>query len=110
MPSSHVPRRYGVPSVNVKLGRELRRGPLQDGDPAMAPYDLILIDGAVEYIPDALIDQLVDGGRLGGAIVDKGITRLFVGRKVGGGFGQISIADMATPALPGFERPRVFTF
>ncbi|GAA4755891.1 protein-L-isoaspartate O-methyltransferase [Sphingomonas daechungensis] len=85
-------------------------GPLQEGYPAKAPYDLILIDGAVEYVPDALIDQLVDGGRLGGAIVDKGITRLFVGRKVGGGFGQISIADMATPALPGFERPRVFTF
>ena len=33
-----------------------------------APYDLILIDGAVEYIPDAIIDQLADGGRLGAAL------------------------------------------
>ena len=39
-----------------------------------------------------------------------GITRLVVGRKAGGGFGFHSIADSATPALPGFERPQAFTF
>jgi protein-L-isoaspartate(D-aspartate) O-methyltransferase len=86
-------------------------GPLQEGYNRFAPYDFILIDGAVEVIPDALVAQLKDGGRLGGAIVDKGgITRLFVGRHAGGGFGFHSIADNATPALPGFERPRAFTF
>ena len=67
-------------------------------------------NGAVEFIPDALVDQLKDGGRLAGAIVDQGVTRLFVGRKAGGGFGFHSIADSATPALPGFARPRAFTF
>ena len=52
---------------------------------------------------DALIDQLKDGGRLAGAIIEEGgITRLFVGRKAGGGFGFHSIADSTTPALPGF--------
>ncbi|WP_395623174.1 protein-L-isoaspartate O-methyltransferase [Sphingomonas daechungensis] len=107
--SAAVMAELGLEVVALESSRELAaiarknrakpvEGSLQDGYPAKAPYDLILID------------QLVDGGRLGGAIVDKGITRLFVGRKVGGGFGQISIADMATPALPGFERPRVFTF
>jgi protein-L-isoaspartate(D-aspartate) O-methyltransferase len=85
-------------------------GPLQDGDARSGPYDFMLIDGAVEFIPDALVDQLKDGGRLGGAIIDKGINRLFVGRKAGGAFGFHSIADNATPALPGFERPRAFTF
>jgi len=99
----------------VAAAKKLRvgaiEGALQDGDTRSAPYDFILIDGAVEMIPDALIDQLKDGGRIGGAIVDKGgITRLFVGRKAGGGFGLHSIADSATPALPGFERPRAFTF
>ena len=74
------------------------------------PYDIILIDGAVEYLPDELVDRLKDGGRLGGAIIDQGITRLITGRRAGGGFGYVTIADAATPVLPGFQRPRAFTF
>jgi protein-L-isoaspartate(D-aspartate) O-methyltransferase len=85
-------------------------GSLEAGDPSHAPYDQILIDGAVEFIPDAIIDQLADGGRLGTALVDRGITRLVVGRKAGGAFGTLSIADAGVPALPGFTRPKAFTF
>lgn len=83
---------------------------LEDGHAAGAPYDQILIDGAVEYIPDALIDQLADGGRLGAALVDRGVTRLAVGRKAGNAFGTLSVGDAGVPALPGFQRPRAFTF
>jgi protein-L-isoaspartate(D-aspartate) O-methyltransferase len=85
-------------------------GGLEDGYSGGGPYDFILVDGAVEHIPDALVDQLKDGGRLGGAIVDKGITRLILGRRAGGGFGFLTVADAATPALPGFQRPQAFTF
>jgi protein-L-isoaspartate(D-aspartate) O-methyltransferase len=85
-------------------------GPLEAGHPAAAPYDQILIDGAVETIPDAIIDQLADGGRLGAALVDRGITRLVVGRKAGGAFGTLSIGDAGVPPLPGFSRPKVFNF
>jgi len=69
------------------------------------------IDGqaAVER-SDALIDQLADGGRLGTALVDRGISRLVVGRKAGGAFGYLSVADAGAPLLPGFDRPRAFTF
>ena len=91
-------------------GVKVVEGPLKFGSRANAPYDLILIDGAVEYIPDELVEQLADGGRLGAAIIDQGITRLITGRRAGGGFGLVSIADAAAPVLPGFERPRVFTF
>jgi protein-L-isoaspartate(D-aspartate) O-methyltransferase len=74
-------------------------------------FDLILIDGAVETIPDSLIAQLRDGGRLGTGIVDKdGITRMATGRKTAGAFGLLTIGDAAIPTLPGFERPRAFTF
>jgi protein-L-isoaspartate(D-aspartate) O-methyltransferase len=93
-----------------KQGVEIVEGPLEAGHKSAAPYDLILIDGAVEMIPDPLIAQLKEGGRIGAALVDQGITRLIVGRKAGGGFGFHSIADSATPVLPGFERPRAFTF
>ena len=51
-----------------------------------------------------------DGGRLGTALVDGGVTRLIVGQKIAGAFGYLSIADAGVAALPGFARPRSFTF
>jgi len=93
-----------------KFGVRLVEGPLEAGHAKGAPYDHILIDGAVETIPDAIIDQLGDGGRLGTALVDRGITRLIVGRKAGAAFGHLSIGDAGVPALPGFARPQAFTF
>jgi protein-L-isoaspartate(D-aspartate) O-methyltransferase len=91
-------------------GLEVVEGPLEDGCKKAAPYDQILIDGAVEYIPEAIVDQLANGGRLGTALVDRGITRLVVGRKAAGAFGYLSLTDAGVPALPGFARPRAFTF
>jgi|SRR5215207_401170 len=96
-----VGRQNGIEIVEGAAAQGLRKG---------APYDIVLIDGAVEFIPDALVQQLRDGGRLGGAIVDRGITRLVTGKKAGGGFGYLTIADAATPGLPGFERPPAFVF
>jgi len=91
-------------------GIETIEGPLEAGWSKGAPYDQILIDGAVEYIPDAIVNQLANGGRLGTALVDRGITRLVVGRKSGGAFGYLSLTDAGVPTLPGFARPRAFTF
>jgi protein-L-isoaspartate(D-aspartate) O-methyltransferase len=93
-----------------ELGIETVEGPLEKGWNTGAPNDQILIDGSVEYIPDAIIEQLADGGRLGGAMVDRGITRLVIGRKAGGAFGTLSVGDAGVPALPGFSRPKEFTF
>jgi len=53
---------------------------------------------------------MAEGGRLGTALVDRGITRLIVGRKAGIAFGYLSLSDAGVPALPGFSRPRAFTF
>ena len=80
------------------------------GSKAGAEYDLILIDGAVDIIPDAFIRQLADGGRLGAALIDRGVTRLIVGRKSGEAFGYLSIGDAGVAPLPGFSRPSAFTF
>ena len=85
-------------------------GPLVAGWSKAAPYDQILIDGAVEYIPETMVAQLANGGRLGTALVDRGVTRLIVGRKSGGAFGFLSLRDAGVPALPGFARPKTFTF
>jgi len=93
-----------------KLGIETVEGPLEEGWAKGAPYDLILIDGAIEHIPDAIIAQLAEHGRLGTALIDRGVSRLAVGRKAGGGFGLHTLADSGAAALPGFSRPPVFTF
>ncbi|MDL2341265.1 MAG: protein-L-isoaspartate O-methyltransferase [Pseudomonadota bacterium] len=85
-------------------------GPLAAGHAKGAPYDIILIDGAVEYIPDALVAQLGEGGRLGAALIENGIVRLILGTRSGSAFGHRSIGDAGVPPLPGFARPREFTF
>lgn len=91
-------------------GVDVVEGPLEEGLKKGAPYQLILVDGAVEYIPDTLVAQLTDGGRLGTALIDRGITRLAIGQKAGKGFGLHTTADAGAAALPGFSKPRTFTF
>jgi protein-L-isoaspartate(D-aspartate) O-methyltransferase len=91
-------------------GVETVIGTLSDGWAKGAPYDLMLLDGAVEEVPAALVKQLRAGGRLAGAIVDRGVTRLIVGLVSGGALGLRTIADADVDHLPGFERPRAFTF
>ena len=93
-----------------EAGIETVSGALADGWKGSAPYDNILLDGAVEEIPATLIKQLSADGRLAGAIVDRGVTRLVVGRAAGGSLGLRTLADADVDILPGFERPRAFTF
>ena len=93
-----------------KNGIDAVEGPLEAGWKKGAPYDQVLIDGAVEYIPDAIVEQLANGGRLGTALLDRGISRLVVGRKAGGAFGYLSLTDAGAPALPEFTRPTALTF
>jgi protein-L-isoaspartate(D-aspartate) O-methyltransferase len=93
-----------------ELGIDVVEGRLEEGWNAKAPYQLILIDGAVEYIPETIISQLTDHGRLGTALIDRGICRLVVGRRSGDGFGLQTMTDSGAAALPGFKKPRTFIF
>ena len=97
-------------SVASARGLTTAQGPLESGLPKGAPYDLILIDGAIEHLPEVLTDQLRDGGMIGFASIDRGVTRLMIGRKSSGAIGIRSIADSSVDPLPGFAIPRAFTF
>ena len=88
----------------------LIEGRLEAGHAEGAPYDVIVIDGAVEEIPQALIEQVKIGGRVVAGILDRGVSRLSAGRRTAGGFGLLDFADIDCVALPGFARPRTFTF
>ncbi len=89
---------------------ELVEGPLNAGWAQGAPYDVIVIDGAVESVPEAIIAQLALGGRLTTGIVDRGVTRLALGRRTDGGFGLADFADLGCVELPGFAKPKTFQF
>ncbi len=91
-------------------GVEIVEGPLASGHAGGAPYDFILIDGAVEHVPDAIVDQIADGGEIALALIEEGVTRLCVGRVVGGAFGTTAVSDAAAAVLPGFAKPRGFSF
>lgn len=91
-------------------GVRLASGPLIKGWPKGAPYDAIIIDGAIEQVPDALRDQLRDGGRMTAGMQDEGVTRLVAGVKGGDSLALIPFLDVEIVSLPGFSRPRVFSF
>ena len=86
------------------------RGPLAAGAPDAAPFDRIIIEGAIETLPDALVAQLADGGRLIAARREGAVTRLVEGVKAGGAIALRSFADMDVAPLPGFSAPFAFQF
>ena len=89
---------------------ELVEGKLSNGAPGHEPFDVIVVDGAVEALPDALVEQAKDGARIVTGLVDRGVTRLAAGRRTAGGFGLFDFVDLDCAILPGFDRPREFTF
>jgi len=88
----------------------LVEGPLEKGHAEGAPYDVLVVDGCVEQLPESLVDQAAPGGRVVAGIVERGVRRLATGRAIKGGFGLRAFADIDCVALPGFAAPRGFAF
>jgi protein-L-isoaspartate(D-aspartate) O-methyltransferase len=83
-------------------------GPLEAGAAAHGPYDAILIEGGVELVPDALLDQLKDGGRIAALFMNGPLGEVRIGRKAGGRVGWRLAFNAAAPVLPGFAAAREF--
>ena len=73
-----------------------------------APYDAIVLQGAAATVPEALFDQLKDGGRLVAILVEAGLGKATVWRRLGRSVDAWGAFDAAAPVLPGFERVPVF--
>lgn len=86
-------------------------GRLTEGYPKQAPYNVILLGGAVAEVPAAIADQLAEGGRLV-AVVDAGpgLGRATLMRRDGGVISSRILYDAALPVLPGFEAEPGFVF
>ena len=81
-----------------------------EGDPAAAPYDVILLNGAAEVMPEALLGQLKEGGRLLGVSAESRPPRATIVTRTHGEFGHRALFDAAAPVLPGLERAAAFVF
>jgi protein-L-isoaspartate(D-aspartate) O-methyltransferase len=85
-------------------------GPLAAGWPQQAPYDAIILEGAVEEVPQALLGQLRDQGRLIAVVAAGGVGRVTLFRAVGGVVSSLALFNAAVPALAGFDKPKSFAF
>jgi protein-L-isoaspartate(D-aspartate) O-methyltransferase len=85
-------------------------GALNAGWPYSAPYDAILIDGSVEFVPDAITAQLADGGRLVAVVGQGRAAKALFHVRSGGVVSARPLFDAAIPPLPGFARPPQFVF
>ena len=75
-----------------------------------ATYSLLLVDGAIEDFPEALVKRVEQGGRVVTGIVKKGVTRLAVGRRVGARVSLLPLAEIGIALLPEFAKPKEWSF
>lgn len=81
-----------------------------EGDPAGGPYDVIVLNGATDVMPEALLAQLGEGGRLVGVSAETRPSRATIVTRFHGELGHRALFDAAAPVLPGLERAAAFVF
>ena len=87
----------------------LHQGPLAAGAAEHGPYDVIIVEGGVEELPQALVDQLKDGGRMACLFMDGALGEVRIGYKRAGTMSWRFDFNAAAPVLPGFEKQRAFS-
>ncbi len=98
-----------LPAVGA-TNAEIVQGGLAEGHKAGAPYDVILIDGAVETVPQALLAQLGEGGRLVTVVQEGAQGRAHLYVRSGSHIGDRPDFDATAPLLPGFRKTVGFVF
>lgn len=83
-------------------------GQLAEGSAKHGPYDVIVIEGGVETIPAALIDQLKDGGRIAAIFMDGPLGECRIGHKLDGKMNWRMAFNATAPVLPGFTKASGF--
>lgn len=84
-------------------------GALTEGGPKHGPYDAIVVEGAVEHLPDGLAAQLKDGGRIIAIFMEGPLGVCRIGYKLDGDITWRFAFNASAPVMPGFEKRRAFT-
>ena len=71
---------------------------------------LLIVDGAIEHLPKGLAAELAEGGRIVTGLVERGVTRLATGRKIGGAVALLPLAEIGIPVLAEFAAPKRWSF
>ncbi len=95
--------------ANVMGRVELVQGGLVEGVKGQAPFDVIFVNGAIEQVPQTLLDQLAEGGRLV-AVIKDGQSRAWLYLKENGQVGKRPAFDADVPLLAGFKKAMGFIF
>jgi protein-L-isoaspartate(D-aspartate) O-methyltransferase len=88
---------------------EVVQGGLVEGVKGQAPYDVIFVNGAIEEVPETLLGQLAEGGRLV-AVLKDGQSRAWLFLKENGRIGRRPDFDADIPVLAGFRKAMGFVF
>ena len=83
-------------------------GALAAGDARHAPFDVITLQGGVEVVPQALLDQLKEGGRIGAVFMEGALGTARIGYKIDGVVSWRQAFNASAPVLPGFAASRGF--
>lgn len=83
-------------------------GALVAGNAKNAPFDVITLQGGAEVVPEALLAQLRDGGRIGAIFMDGALGTAMVGYKIDGKLTWRFAFNATAPVLPGFAKARAF--
>jgi protein-L-isoaspartate(D-aspartate) O-methyltransferase len=84
-------------------------GPLAQGAAKHGPYDVITLQGGAEVVPDALLAQLKEGGRIGVVFMEGPLGTVKVGYKIDGKISWRAMFNATAPVLQGFRAQRGFT-
>ena len=85
------------------------QGTLAEGAAKHGPYDVILVQGAVEHMPEALTEQLKDGGRIAAIFAEGALGSMRVGYMIDGVLSWRFAFNAGAPVIAGFEARRAFT-
>ena len=80
------------------------------GNLPASTFSLILVDGAIEHLPEGVSATLEEGGRIISGLFLRNVSRLASGRKVAGSVSLQPIEDLGIPVLKAFDRPKAWTF
>ncbi|MBT8457176.1 MAG: protein-L-isoaspartate O-methyltransferase [Rhodobacteraceae bacterium] len=86
----------------------LVQGALANGAAKHGPYDVIVVEGAVEEVPQAVIDQLKEGGRVAALFMEGALGVCRVGYRIDGAVTWRFAFNASAPVLPGFEKQKSF--
>lgn len=82
--------------------------PLAQGAPGQGPYDAILVNGGVEQVPAAILEQVKEGGRIVAPFLEGALGVVRIGHRIGGRVNWRYGFNALAPLLPGFAQARGF--